>query len=171
MEAVKIPVKASLRPNSDVREHLTFVGNKISNAELDSSLPFFYCDEPGHEPNYLDSVCLDHICHLKGLACQRCIHNKHSSHRDKVVPLNKFVGDLVKNQTEKRLVLNAQAEKCSRLRDFVIVQIREYVDGIIDHFQHLLASVHKYYQIFENQYNDALIKVTRFEQGAQPEIR
>jgi hypothetical protein len=63
MEDVRIPQRHNMRSASDAREHLAFIGNKIGQHELDSALPFFYCDEPGHDPNLLDSVCMDVICH------------------------------------------------------------------------------------------------------------
>ena len=48
-------------------------------------LPYFYCNESGHEPNLLDSVCMDPTCVYKGLSCVRCVHNKHATQKDKII--------------------------------------------------------------------------------------
>jgi len=43
-------------------------------------LPNFDCEEPGHEGNALDQVCLDADCRHKGLCCVRCQYQRHRSH-------------------------------------------------------------------------------------------
>lgn len=40
-------------------DYFAFLGRKISEQEIQSMLPFFDCDEPGHTGNALDQVCLD----------------------------------------------------------------------------------------------------------------
>lgn len=50
-------------------------------------LPFYKCDEIGHEANIWDLVCIEPSCKLKGMACGRCVYLKHKDHITKVIPL------------------------------------------------------------------------------------
>ena len=73
MEEIKIPSKANQRTQSnEIKDHFYFLGEMVSAKELNSILPFYNCDEIGHEANMWDSVCLDESCKFKGLACARC---------------------------------------------------------------------------------------------------
>lgn len=158
MEEIKIPVKSSVREDPSIKDHFYFIGNKISQKEIQSMVPFFYCDEIGHETQQLDEVCLEAACNNRGLTCPRCVFYKHKDHEQKIVPLNKFVADLIKNQTDKKLVLEDELKKCRRYKEFALDQIREFVDNVIERFERFVAQIHKYYNIFENQFEDAMIK-------------
>lgn len=39
---------------SELKDHFHFIGKKLSEKDLDSFLPFFQCDEIGHEELLLD---------------------------------------------------------------------------------------------------------------------
>ncbi|KRX07003.1 WD40-repeat-containing domain [Pseudocohnilembus persalinus] len=160
MDDIKLPTRAYLRKEAheDIKGHFHFIGNQISDNELKSAIPFFYCEENGHEQNQLDCVCVEENCSYKGLTCFRCVNYKHNNHRDSIIPLHNFVGDLVKNQTDKQKVLQEELQKCNRFKDFVINQVREYVDDMIEHFQNFVSRVLKYHSIFSNQFEDAMIK-------------
>lgn len=56
MEDLSLPVRAEFRSQADLKNHFHFIGNKISQKELDSAIPFFYCEENGHKENQLDQV-------------------------------------------------------------------------------------------------------------------
>lgn len=68
------------------------------------------------------------------------------------------MSNLISSQTEKKVFLNAEVENCLRFRDILISMAKEFVDSLIDHFSIFVASVHKYYTIFENEFEDNMIK-------------
>ncbi|KAL4509136.1 hypothetical protein ABPG72_018067 [Tetrahymena utriculariae] len=143
---------------SSIKEHFHFIGKKITEKEIDSFLPFFNCDEIGHDDLQLDQVCLDQNCSRKGLTCPRCIHLRHSNHPTKIVSLRSFISDLIQSQTDKKSILKNEVENCTRYRNLLISMAKEFIDSLIDHFSVFVASVHKYYNIFENEFEDSMIK-------------
>ncbi|CAD8153886.1 unnamed protein product [Paramecium pentaurelia] len=139
-------------------DYFAFLGKKISDHEIQSMLPFFDCEEPGHQGNALDQVCLDSECKYKGLCCVRCQYQKHRFHPNSVYPLHTFVSQLINQLSSRKIILEEQRKKCNLYRDVVISILRDYLNSIIEHMSLLVASLHKYFTSFENAFETTIIK-------------
>ncbi|EGR28738.1 hypothetical protein IMG5_169350 [Ichthyophthirius multifiliis] len=147
-----------LHQEHNIRDHFHFVSKKITINELDSFLPYYKCDEIGHEELILDQVCIDDICQHKGLTCPRCVNIKHGNHISKIINLNTFISDLIYSQSEKKSILNKEFDKSKNYKDLLMNISKEFVEDIIEHFSLFISQIYKYFNVFLNEYEDLIIR-------------
>lgn len=144
--------------NSQNHDYFQYLGKQISTQEITSMLPYFDCDEPGHDGNALDQVCLQPDCKFKGLTCVRCQYQRHRMHPTSIYPLHTFVSKLITEVSSKKLLLEEQVQKCLKHREVVISIIKEHLNALIEHMVDFVAQMYKYYTSFENSYENVLIR-------------
>ncbi len=135
-----------------------YVSNLIKQRDLKSFLPFFNCEESGHENNNLDIVCIDPNCSLRGLLCFRCQYHKHNSHATNCVPLKNFLSSVIKNQSELAIFLRNKKERLFNLREYMIDAVKDFLTRLIDHFSIFAASVHRFHQVIDTKLENMTIK-------------
>ncbi|KAM3135700.1 hypothetical protein pb186bvf_012229 [Paramecium bursaria] len=155
---IKNQMQEEIEELTSAQEYFAFLSKKISDKEILSVLPFFDCEEPGHKENTLDQVCLDQECKFKGLCCVRCSYQKHRFHPNFVYPIHTFVSQLIQQLQNRKISIDEQKQKCTQYRDLAISILRDYLSSIIDHLSVLVAQIHRYFTIFENSYENTIIK-------------
>lgn len=150
--------KFSSHKKEEDQKYFDYISSLIKSKDLKSLTPYYLCEEEGHQTNQLDIVCLDPVCKYKGLLCFRCQYHKHNNHVNHCIPLNSFMANLVKNQNELSTILSKKREKCFYLREYMIDNVKNAIEKIIDQFSVFVATLHKYYQLNEKKIEEVTIK-------------
>jgi len=140
------------------QDYFDYISSLIKSKDLNSLTPYYLCEEEGHQTNQLDIVCLSPDCKFPGLMCFRCQYHKHNTHVNQCIPLHIFMANLVKNQNELSHALAKRREKCYYLREYMIDNVKNAIEKIIDQFSVFVASLHKYYQLNEKRIEEITIK-------------
>ena len=140
------------------QDYFDYISSLIKSKDLNSLTPYYLCEEEGHQTNQLDIVCLSPDCKFPGLMCFRFQYHKHNTHVNQCIPLHIFMANLVKNQNELSHALAKRREKCYYLREYMIDNVKNAIEKIIDQFSVFVASLHKYYQLNEKRIEEITIK-------------
>lgn len=144
--------------NQEDEAHYTHISSLIKSKNFKSLIPYYECDIEGHQPNQLDTVCIDSDCKNKGLVCFRCQYQKHREHNESCVPFDIFLANLINGHQKSTEILTKNRENCYRLRESLIDSVKTYVEKMIDQFCSFVASIHKYYQANEKKIEELIIK-------------
>lgn len=150
--------KFSPTKKEDEQKYFDYISSLIKSKDLNSMIPYYLCEEDGHQTNQLDIVCLDPECKHQGLICFRCQYHRHQSHVNQCVPLHVFMANLIMNQNDLSRSLAKKREKCYYLREFMIDSVKTAIEKIIDQFSLFVGSLHRYYQSNDRKIEDITVK-------------